>query len=165
MCPSMFPLYLLYNFLRCINFQSIRIGELRPSVTFAASDAGGAHPSRLLSGLRPSRSFAIRERSLWLKIRWFPKLSALLLPSIRQGTMSLGIALFPYSLFLFLLLPVFALAQQSRTGLSFFYVPEKNNLPIGFTSFDAQTRLLSKEKLTLDYGLRFIGATTGTRGG
>jgi hypothetical protein len=57
------------------------------------------------------------------------------------------------------------LCSQSRTGISAFYVPEKNNLPIGFTSFDAQTRLLTKEKFSLDYGLRFIGATTGSRGG
>lgn len=55
--------------------------------------------------------------------------------------------------------------NNSRTGISGFFVPEKNSLNIGFTSFDLHCRLASREKFAFDYGLRFIGATTGRRGG
>jgi hypothetical protein len=55
--------------------------------------------------------------------------------------------------------------DNSRTGITAFFVPEKNSLNIGFTSFDLHCRLASGEKFTFDYGLRFIGATTGIRGG
>ncbi len=71
-----------------------------------------------------------------------------------------------YGFFILLLLPPCTYGQNhSRIGISGFFVPEKNNLNIGFTSFDLQNRLITREKFALNYGLRFIGATTGIRGG
>jgi hypothetical protein len=71
-----------------------------------------------------------------------------------------------YFIFLVLVLPVVHQAQDEyRTGISGFYVPEKNNLDIGFTSLDLHCRLINRPGFSADYGLRFIGATTGRRGG
>jgi hypothetical protein len=65
-----------------------------------------------------------------------------------------------------MLLPTIMYSQDNNsTGISGFFVPERNSLNIGFTSFDLHYRLASREKFALDYGLRFIGATTGRRGG
>ncbi len=50
-------------------------------------------------------------------------------------------------------------------ALSGFYVPEKNNLDIGFSSFDVSDQFFHTNKLKADHGLRFIGASTGKRGG
>ena len=55
--------------------------------------------------------------------------------------------------------------NNNSTGISGFFVPERNSLNIGFTSFDLYSRPVCREKFALDYGLRFIGATTGRRGG
>lgn len=55
--------------------------------------------------------------------------------------------------------------HEYRTGLSGFYLPEKGSLNIGFTSLEAQTRLLTGRNIDVDFGMRFIGATTGRRGG
>src|SRR3954470_8953742 len=70
-----------------------------------------------------------------------------------------------FVLILLCLFSTAANAQHSRTGISGFYIPERRNLAIGFTAFDVQDRLFSHDKFVVDYGLRFIGATTGRRGG
>ncbi len=54
---------------------------------------------------------------------------------------------------------------RNRIGISAFFVEEKNSLNIGFSSFDIHALLLKKETISADHGLRFIGATTGKRGG
>lgn len=55
--------------------------------------------------------------------------------------------------------------SQTTLGISGFYVPEKNNLAIGFTSFDVSYPLLQRKQVELLGGLRFTGAFEGSRGG
>ena len=64
-----------------------------------------------------------------------------------------------------LLLPALIFPQSFGNGISSFLVREKNSLNIGFASFDLYARLTEKENITLDYGMRFIGAAAGRRGG
>lgn len=52
-----------------------------------------------------------------------------------------------------------------RCGVSGFFVSERQGLPIGFTSLEMQKREFQSEKLAVDLGMRFIGATVGRRGG
>lgn len=55
--------------------------------------------------------------------------------------------------------------SQTNLGTSCFYVPEKNNLDIGFMSYDVSYPLYQGTKLEIRGGLRFLGAFEGNRGG
>jgi hypothetical protein len=74
-----------------------------------------------------------------------------------------------FFVFLFCLQAVFPIVSYGQnntvTGVSGFYIPEKKSLNIGFTAFDMSAALYSGRNLSVSGGMRFIGATTGRRGG
>jgi hypothetical protein len=77
--------------------------------------------------------------------------------------LSVSLIVYIYSV---LFKPSVVVAQNSiNTGVSGFYIPEKNSLNIGFTAFDLNYNLLSKKDISVNAGMRLIGATLGRRGG